>query len=268
MNEVLQLLKENGYLAVFLGILLDQLGLPLASVPILLAAGALVGMGALSFGPILAIVLVAALIGDLLWYELGRRKGVAVLKLLCRVSLEPETCIRSTENVFERYGVACLLFAKFVPGLYTVTPPVAGLVGLRLRKFLLFDSLGILIWATVYAGLGLAMSNQLEWVLGKLQLWGGSLAQLVLLLIGLNLLYKFVAKQLFIRKLRTARIAAEELKELLDSGADVLIADLRHSADIQSDPVIIPGAQVVNIDRLDSHADQLPRDREIILYCT
>jgi membrane protein DedA with SNARE-associated domain len=268
LNEALEILKQNGYSAVFLAVLLDQLGLPLPSIPILLAAGALVGLGHLSLVPVLLVVLFASLLGDLLWYELGRRKGSSVLKFLCRVSLEPESCVRTTEGVFERYGVRCLLFAKFVPGLYTVTPPVAGMVRLPLKRFVLFDSLGILIWTGVYAGLGLVMSQQLEWLLLQVEAWGASLLQIVLLIVAVNLTYKLIVRQLFLRELRTARIGPEELKEMMESGQKVLIADLRHSSDIKQNPVIIPGARVVSIDNLDKYQDRLPRDQEIVLYCT
>lgn len=259
---------ENGYSMLFAAVLLDQLGLPLPSIPILLAAGALVGLGHMSALPVFLVVLLAALIGDLLWYELGRRTGGAVLGFLCRVSLEPETCVRTTENVFERYGVRCLLFAKFIPGLYTVTPPVAGMVGLPLRRFILWDIAGITIWASVYAGLGGALSHQLEWLLKKVESWGTSLFQFVVLVLALHLLYKFIGRQQFMSRLRTARIMPEELKRMMDRGEQVMIADLRHSSELVRDPHTIPGALVIAIDELQERHHELPRDREIVLYCT
>lgn len=268
MNDALEILKDHGYSAIFLSVLLDQLGVPLPSLPILLAAGALVGLGYLSAIPVLLLVILASLLGDLLWYELGRRKGSSILKFLCRVSLEPETCIKSTEDVFDRYGVSCLLFAKFVPGLYTVTPPVAGLVGLPLRRFVLFDSLGILIWASVYCGLGLALSHQLEWLLLKVEAWGASLLQVVVFVILAHIVYKMVTRYLFIRQLRTARISPEELKQMMDGGLDVLIADLRHSHDLHSNPFTLPGAIAFAIEQLENRHHELPRDKDIILYCT
>jgi len=267
-TEALEALRTNGYPLLFLAVLLDQFGLPLPSIPILLAAGALVGLGHLSLGPVVVIILVAALLGDLLWYELGRRKGISILKFLCRVSLEPESCVRSTEGVFEKYGVHCLLFAKFIPGLYTVTPPVAGIVGLRLKRFLLFDAMGILIWSGVYVGLGAAMRYQLEWLLLKVETWGSSLAQFVVLVVVAHVLYKFIGRQRFLRQLRTARISAEELYQMLESGTEILIADLRHSSDLAQNPSVIPGAHVLSIDHLEHRHAELPRDREIVLYCT
>lgn len=268
MTEALEALKTNGYPLLFLAVLLDQLGLPLPSIPILLAAGALVGLGHLWLLPVMAIILLAALVGDLMWYELGRRKGSQVLKFLCRVSLEPESCVRSTEGVFEKYGINCLLFAKFVPGLYTVTPPVAGLVGLKLRRFVLYDALGILIWAGTYVGVGALMSNQLEWLLYKVESWGSSLAQFVFFVVAAHIVYKFISRQLFLRELRTARIAPEQLKELMENEEEVIVADLRHSSDIEQNPHTIPGALVLSIDELEKRHEELPRDKEIVLYCT
>ena len=176
--------------------------------------------------------------------------------------------MRTTEGVFDRYGVRCLLFAKFVPGLYTVTPPVAGMVGLRLRKFVVYDSLGIAIWAGFYTGLGYALRHQLEWLLTTVEAWGASLVQILLLVLVLHLAYKFVVRQQFLRRLRTARISPEELKQNIDDGIEVLIADLRHSSDVLRNPFVIPGALQISIDDLEARHSELPRDREIILYCT
>ena len=268
MADALEALRTNGYPLLFFAVLLDQLGLPLPSIPILLAAGALVGLGHLGLLPVLLLILLAALIGDLLWYELGRRQGFKVLKFLCRMSLEPESCVRSTEGVFEKYGIKCLLFAKFVPGLYTVTPPVAGLVGLKLRRFVLFDMAGILIWSAVYVGLGALMSHQLEWLLFKVESWGSSLAQFVLFIVIAHIIYKVVARLLFMRHLRAVRITPEELKTLMEEQEEVVVADLRHSADMKQNPHTIPGALVLSIDELEKGHEMLPRDKEIVLYCT
>ncbi len=268
MNDALEILKANGYPMLFLAVLVDQLGLPLPSIPILLAAGALVGLGHLALGPVLLMILIAALLGDLLWYELGRRKGATILKFLCRVSLEPESCVRSTEGVFEKYGIRSLLFAKFIPGLYTVTPPVAGIVGLKLRRFIFFDSLGILIWAGLYVGLGALMSHQLEWLMAKVNAWGTSVLQVVVILVAAHILYKFIARQQFLRKLRIARITPEALMQMMESGVEVLIADLRHSSVLEQNAHTITGALVLAIDHLEERHSELPRDREIILFCT
>src|SRR5258707_1192600 len=114
------------YLAIFLLVLIEQLGVPIPSMPVLVGAGALAGSGRLSLPQVIVLVIVAALAADLVWYELGRRRGHRVLKFLCRISLEPDSCVRNTQDMFARRGAWSLVFAKFVPGLSTLAPPLAG----------------------------------------------------------------------------------------------------------------------------------------------
>lgn len=268
MNEALEILKEHGYSALFFTVLLDQLGVPLPTVPIVVGAGALVGLGYMHPVPVFVLVLAASLLGDLIWYELGRRRGARILNFLCQISLEPDTCVYKTQTVFEQYGVSCLLFAKFVPGLYTVTPPVAGMVGLPLRRFLLFDALGIVIWTAVYGGLGWLLRHQLEWLLLQVQAIGATLVQVALTVLVVHLVVKFYVRWSFLRRLRTARITPEEVQQLIAGGEGVWIADLRSAADHAADPHIIPGALVISVEDLDRRHLEIPRDRDIVLYCT
>lgn len=268
MEESLATLMKHGYLWLFGAVLVEQLGVPLPAVPLLVAAGALVGLGHLNPLGVLAAVLVASVLADLAWYELGRRQGRRVLGFLCKMALEPDACVRVTEGVFERWGLKCLLFAKFVPGLYTVTPPVAGMVGISRARFAAWDAAGIAIWAGLYAGLGFVLRHQLEDLMLTIDTWGTSLFQLVLLVIGVHLLYKFIRRKQFLRRIRLARITPQELKSMLDSGIPLMIADLRHSTSLAGDPFVIPGAHVLAIDQLSERHQELPRDRDIVLYCT
>lgn len=268
MDSALELLKESGYLALFFTVLLDQLGVPLPSLPLLMAAGALVGLGHLSALPVLGVVVLASLLGDLFWYELGRRRGASILKFLCKVSLEPDSCVRTTEGIFDRYGDRCLIVAKFIPGLYTVTPPVAGLVGLPLGRFVLYDTLGIMLWVGVYGGLGFALSDQLEWLLLQVERFGGTFFQVILGILAVHLISKFYWRQRFLHKLRTARITAQELKSKMDGGEEVWVADLRHPLDFEHNPVRVPGALRMTVDEIEHRHQEIPRDRDIILYCT
>ena len=116
MHQTLEFVLRHGYLLIFFNVFLEQLGLPIPTQPILLAFGALAGAGKMSYPMGLALAVLATLAADTLWYFLGRRRGAAVLRLLCRISLEPDSCVRQTESVFLRYGPRALLFAKFVPG--------------------------------------------------------------------------------------------------------------------------------------------------------
>jgi len=220
----------------------EQIGLPLPSVPLLLAAGALAGAGRLKVTAVVGLPVVAALISDLLWYELGRRRGVPVLQFLCRVSLEPDSCVRRTESTFERQGARSLVLAKFIPGLSTAAPPLAGIFGMRLHRFLLFDALGTLLWVGVFVGLGFVCSNQLERVADRALTFGSWLLAILVGALAAYIGWKFIRRQRFLHALRIARITPEELKQKLDAGEDVVIVDLRHSLDFEAEPITIPGA--------------------------
>lgn len=268
MQATLDLLREHGYAALFLAVLLEQLGLPLPAVPLLVGAGAMVGLGYLNIVPVLAATLLASLLADLVWYELGRRNGARILTTLCKISLEPDSCVQQTEGVFDRYGDGSLLFAKFVPGLGTVAPPVAGMVGLPLARFALLDSLGILIWGGLYSGLGVIFADQLESLVGRLQSLGATLLQLVGGGLLLYVLAKAASRYLFLRRLRTARITPQELQALIDGPEAPFIVDLRSQVHHRADPYIIPGALVLAAEELHLRHAELPRDRDIVLYCT
>ena len=268
MRNTLQFLIRHGYSVVFVWVLAEQLGLPIPAIPVLLAAGALAGSGNLNLAFVLVVALVAALASDTLWYEIGRRRGSRVLNFLCRISLEPDSCVRKTENTFARHGVRSLLVAKFVPGFSTMAPPLAGIFKMRFWRFLLYDSLGALLWAGGFVALGYAFSNQLEAVAGRALQLGSTLAVLVVGAFAGYILWKFAQRQKFIRDLRIARITPEDLKQKLDSGEEVLIVDLRHSVDFDGDPMVIPGAHHLDAEELEQHHDAIPRDRDVILYCT
>lgn len=161
MSETLQWLLHPGYAAVAVGVLAKQLGLPLPAAPILVAAGALAGSGDLVFAQVIGLALLASLAADALWYGIGRRYGRLVLSFLCRRSPEPGSCARRTEGAFARRGAWSLVVAKFVPGLGTAAPPLAGMIRIRLWMFLLLDGAGILAWALAYSGLGYLFGDQL-----------------------------------------------------------------------------------------------------------
>ena len=161
METFLNFLVEHGYAVVFAWVALDQAGLPLPAVPILLGAGALASAGTLSLPVVVALAALASVPIDWIWFELGRRRGGRVLNLLCAISLEPDYCVRNTEAMFSRLGVASLLIAKFVPGLQTIAPPMAGMTGMSLGFFLLLDTAGALIWAGLIAGIGFVFGDQL-----------------------------------------------------------------------------------------------------------
>src|ERR1700685_1096293 len=115
MNETLQFVVRHGYLLVFAWVFVEQAGLPIPSAPLLLAIGALSGMHKRNLALAIAAAVAAAVASDSMWYELGRQKGVRVLQLLCRISLEPDSCVRRTQVSFGKSGARGLLVAKFIP---------------------------------------------------------------------------------------------------------------------------------------------------------
>jgi len=268
MHRTLEFLLHHGYVVVLAWVFAEQLGLPIPSMPLLLAAGALAGTGRMSFFASLFYAVLAAVAADFIWYQLGRRKGIKVLQLLCKISLEPDSCVRRTEGVFAKEGARSLLLAKFIPGLSTVAPPLAGIFHMRARRFLFFDVMGSTIWAGTFLGLGFVFSGQIERVAEYLASFGGWLLVFVVAALAAYIGYKFIARQRFLRELRIARITVDELKEKIDAGEELVIVDLRHSVDFEAEPETIPGAFRMDAKELEEKDDRLPRDREVILYCT
>jgi membrane protein DedA with SNARE-associated domain len=268
MHSTLEFLLHHGYVVLLGWVFAEQIGLPVPSMPLLLAAGALAGAGRLNFFFSLFIVVFAAVAADSMWYWLGRVKGIKILQLLCKISLEPDSCVRRTEGVFSKQGARSLLLAKFLPGLSTVAPPLAGIFHMRPQRFVLFDACGSLLWAGSFLGLGFVFSGEIERIAEHAARLGGSLLGVLVALLAAYIAYKYIARQRFLRELRIGRISVEELKEKIDSGEDLVIVDLRHSLDFEADPETIPGAFRMDAKELEEKNDRLPRDREVILYCT
>ena len=259
----------DSYLLLFVFVLAEQIGLPVPAVPLLLGVGAFAGTGRMSVLAGLATALVASLPPDLVWYELGRARGKRVLDVICRVSLEPDSCVRRTENLFLRRGRWALLVAKFLPGLSTIAPPLAGIVGLGRAPFLLLDTMGALLWAGAWIALGYVSSSALTPLLalaGRLGHWGLAAAGSGL---AAYILTKLVRRRLFLRSLRVARLEPSELKRRLDAGdPDLVVIDTRSALDVGAAPHKIPGALWIPAEAIASRRAEIPLDRKVVLYCT
>jgi membrane protein DedA with SNARE-associated domain len=268
-NDLLAGLVAYGYLLLFVFVLAEQVGLPVPAVPVLLGVGALAGAGHMSATLALGATLVASLLPDLVWYELGRRRGIGVLGLLCRLSLEPDSCVRRTQNLFMQRGRKALVIAKFLPGLSTVAPPLAGIVGIARWQFILLDVLAAILWAGTWMSLGWVFSDVLELVAARAARLGHWLGAVVTVALGGYVATKFIQRQRFLRSLRIARITPEELKRRLDSGdATFAVVDTRSALDVTALPHAIPGALWIAAEDIDRRQGELPRDREIVLYCS
>jgi membrane protein DedA with SNARE-associated domain/rhodanese-related sulfurtransferase len=261
------------YLILFVWVLVEQLGIPIPSIPLLLTAGTLSATHRVSAFGALFVVLAACVLADSLWYTLGRRYGNSVLKLLCRFSLEATTCVSKTEGYFSKRGAVTLLFAKFVPGLSTVAAPIAGQTGMPYSRFLLYDLAGTLIWAEAYLLAGRFFGDLAKRSAPFFAMLG-HFAGVIFILMVLGFLFHRIWKQRkFLAEVRASRLEAYELKDMIDTAArqgniPPFIVDLRHPLDYLPDPRVLPGAVRVSPSNLTQHQAMLPRDRDVILYCT
>lgn len=262
-------LVEHGYITLFVAAFAERLGIPLLLTPVVVAAGLLAADGHLDLLSIIAVTTFAALLGDWLWFELGRRRGSKAINFLCRISLSKDSCVRQAQVLAARHADWSLLYSKWVPGVAHLSPPLAGHSGMSLVRFGVFNSIGTFVWVTALALLGWISMRPLEWtsvgaaVLGLLPLW------LLTLLVG-NVFWKYVQKRRFVRSLRVDRITPEELFARLEGAGEdkPMVMDLRHPLDVLHDPRTIPDAINVLPENIDSRAKDLPLEREVVLVCT
>ncbi len=263
-----QILLMYGYILLFLWVLVEQFGVPLPATPMLVAAGVLSAEHKISFLVCLLAAFAACIVADVAWFLIGRRYGHHVLRILCKLSLEPTICVRKTQDSFGRGGDATLVIAKFVPGLATLAPPVAGQNGMPLGRFLFFDSIGSLLWVGALLGVGRIFGDALKRDPGLLNWIGRFSVVLLILAIAAFILGRLWRRQRFLRNLVESRLEPEELKRQLDSGEAVFIVDLRHPLELIPDPFTLPGALHLSPDALTARVHEIPRDREVVLYCT
>lgn len=268
MNTTIEFVAQNGYSVIFFSVLLEQLGVPFPTPILLLAAGALAGLGQLDLFLLTMLTIIAALLGDLVWFYIGRSRGYQVLGLLCKISLEPDSCVSGAKGIFLRHGASSLIVSKFIPGFSTFAQPLAGATGMSVSRFLAYDGLGAGLWAVVFLGLGYIFSEQFELIVSYATNFGWWFGAILIAALVFYVGWKFAARQRLIKSLRVARIAPEELKRMLDAGEDVLIVDLRDALDFAEHPDLIPTAWRLPPDELEARHEELPRDRDLVLYCT
>jgi membrane protein DedA with SNARE-associated domain/rhodanese-related sulfurtransferase len=262
------LLLQHGYALLFAYVLVVSVGVPIPVDPLFLLMGAMVGNHRYGFFASLFAALIPAVLGDLAWYQLGRLRGRSILSLLCKLSIEPDTCVRNTEESFSKRGDGALLLSKFVPGMSLVSVTLAGISKMPVGRFLLIDAVGCTAWAGGYLLIGRLFYRQVDLVILWLGLLGRRAGVTVLLLIGLYIGYKYFQRWRFLRNLRTDRITPEQLRDLLTTCDSVSIIDLRHPLEVESEGFKIPNALVVRPEDLRLRAHEIPREREVILYCT
>ncbi len=266
MNETAEFVIRHGYAVLFFWILAEQGALPIPSIPLLLVCGALVRSGHLSAAPILFAGLAACLIADVTWFQIGRRRGAKVLAFLCRLALEPDSCVRQTENGFVRYGVRFLLVSKFIPGMNALAAPLAGSAKAGWLPFLVYDTLGAAVWISSWSTIGYLFSRQLDDVGRVVARTSSRLLLVIVVVTGGWIAWKYFQRRRFYRKLAMARIPVEELQRMLDSGEEVVVIDVRGELAKPRDP--IPGALRIPLKEISIRQKEVPRDRDIVLFCT
>ena len=272
MRDLLALLVNHGLLVVFTATLAARLGAPVPAAPLLVIAGALAVGGQLSWTAALAWSIVANLIGDAAWFWAGRHYGHRVLRLLCRISMSPDSCVRQGEAFLTRWGGASLIAAKFVPGISVVAPPMAGALGMSWLAFVGYDMLAALIWTGLLMGIGAVFSAQIQQVMDVLSAMGFAAVALLAVLIAAYVAFRYWRRRAFLRGVEMSRIGVAELRALIDGGlADrskaPVVIDVRSEAGRSIDARRIPGALAMQLGDIKRRAAELPRDREIVLYC-
>jgi membrane protein DedA with SNARE-associated domain/rhodanese-related sulfurtransferase len=273
MHPVLGLLEHHTYLLLFGWVLIEQGGLPIPSVPVMLAAGTMSAAHHLHLAYALPLVMLACLISDSAWYFLGQRYGGRVLDILCRFSLEAATCVSRTEGTVVKRGATTLLFAKFVPGLSTMAAPIAGQAGITYSKFVVYDMAGTVIWAGAWLFAGRFFGDLAKRSSDFFGMLGHFGIGLVVLMVAAVVIYRLVKRRQFLVELRGLRLEPAQLMAMIAdaerAGLDrPFIVDLRHPLDVMTDPLVLPGALRVGPDELKQRKEIIPRDRDIVLYCT
>lgn len=270
MQILLTLIEQYGLWLVFANVLALQLGAPVPAYPTLIVVGATITGSDLGLMQVVGVAVSASLMADLVWYRAGRRFGRRMLRLICRVSLSPDSCVRKTENIYERWGAPSLMFAKFVPGFAAVATGMAGSMQTPLPRFVLFDAIGALLWSGVAVTLGWLFRDVVNEVIALLEQagrWGlAALALALAVYVGA----KALQRQRLIQRLRMARVEVDELEAMLRRGERPLIVDVRSPADQQLGR--IPGAVWVDNHSFEaslraSGLDDGAAADEVIVYC-
>src|SRR5262245_9448947 len=266
MSDTLELVARHGYVLLFFWVLAEQAAVPIPSFPLLLVSGSLARTGQLELAAVMMYAFTACITADTAWFQLGRRFSTKALDFICKVSIEPDSCVRRTENIFARHGLHSLLVSKFVPGLNTIAAPLAGASGASFGRFLLFDTMGSLIWTSAYILTGYLLADQLEVAVAYTSRFGSGFVVFVVGVFAAWIAWKFFERRRFLRSVNVHRIEPHELQALLSRGSDVAIVDVRSNLTRNDQP--IPGALCIPLEDLPARHHEIPRDRDIVLFCT
>ena len=269
MNTLLNAVSHHGYLLVFLIVFAEAAGLPAPAALALIAGGAAAAAHILSPALVLTMAVCAMMLGDLLLFVLGRYTGWALLGFLCRLSLNPETCIlRSAESFYKRGRVA-LIFAKFIPGVNTMAPPLAGSMRMKPAQFLQLDFVGACLYVLAYGGLGYLFRDFVAKITHGLQSAGHVVSEVVLVALAVFAVYRIVQYRSHRISGVVPRIEVKELaKRLMTPQEEFVVVDVRSHGYYDPGAARIAGSIRLEPNRLSEELKTLPKDKDIFVYCT
>jgi membrane protein DedA with SNARE-associated domain/rhodanese-related sulfurtransferase len=267
MRDLIPLLIAHGALIVFAITLAARIGAPVPAAPLLVVAGGVAMAGQVSLLVCVAASVVANVLGDAVWYQAGRWRGHRVMKLLCRISLSPDTCVRQSEGILSRWGGSSLIAAKFLPGISVVAAPMAGALGMSWRRFIGYDIGAALIWTLVFLAIGVLFAGQIVVVLDFMTEFGSIAAVAIVIALTTMIIYRYLRRRWMLSDRYAPRIAVHELRELIRRGEAPIVIDVRSSVAMLQDGRRVPGAIAATLAQLPVTAADLPRDREVVLYC-
>jgi membrane protein DedA with SNARE-associated domain/rhodanese-related sulfurtransferase len=267
MSAPFALIARHGLFFVFANVALEQIGAPVPAIPTLVVAGALAAERQMNAPAVLAIAMLACFLADGAWYLAGRRYGMRILKLLCKVSLSADSCVRQTETQFERWGSLGLVMGKFIPGVSTLAPPLAGAMGVGWARFVFFSTVGSFLWAAASIGAGMIFSRQIVVIVDRLEDLGAVAIEIVAALLALYIAFKWWERRRFFRMLRVARIDVRDLRRLMDEGKAPVVVDVRSAPLRARDGRYIPGAIAIDLESVAQRRGDLPEEKEIVFYC-
>ncbi|MDR5829178.1 DedA family protein/thiosulfate sulfurtransferase GlpE [Caballeronia sp. LP006] len=270
-----QLVDRFGPLIVFVNVMGAALGLPVPAMPTMIVVGAsfaLMAVNGAAFWPpligVLCVAVAGGVIGDLVWFQGGRKYGDRTLKTICKLSLSRDTCVKKTERFFGRWGVRILLVAKFIPGLSLVSVPLAGAMGVKLRSFITWDGLGIALWGTVGLTVGVLFAAELEMVFAMISQLGRQAIMVVAVLLAVYVAYRWWRRRALMATLEKARISVDTLYTMMRDEPVPVIFDIRSPEKRMLDPFTIPGSVFADERELAKIIENYDKSRKIVIYCS
>jgi membrane protein DedA with SNARE-associated domain/rhodanese-related sulfurtransferase len=270
-----QLVDKFGPAIVFVNVMGSALGLPVPAMPTMIIVGASIALMAVNGGafwpPLVGVLCVAVaggVLGDLVWFQGGRKYGDKTLKTICKLSLSRDTCVKKTERFFGRWGVRVLLVAKFIPGLSLVSVPLAGAMGVKIRSFMLHDGAGIALWSAVGLSLGVIFAAQLEMFFAMMSQLGRQAIMVLAVLLAIYVAYRWWRRRALMATLEKARISVDQLYALMNDQPLPVIFDIRSPEKRMLDPFAIPGSMFADERDLAKIIESYDKSRKVIIYCS